>query len=338
MRLKDIASELGISVSTVSRTLNHPELNAAGPELTRRILEIAARGNYSPDPIARRLQSPQDIPQEENLYVLIARPPAEVRNDPFYYIISSSIASEAALCRREIRCTYSVPDTGMHGLLADFVPEAPGDVIILGRFPISLLPRLRSLFRHIVYVGLNRIPDDCDQVICDGYEAMQDAISHLYQMGHELVGFIGAEPEEHRYRGFMRGAELLGLPREHVSMVSTAPLSMDSGYHGMLRLLAQASRPTGVVCANDMVAIGALQACRDNGLRVPEDISLIGMDDIPSIRYVEPKLTTIHVPMEEMGRMAVRILQDRIRNSRTVPCRLMLPYSILEQESCRALT
>lgn len=335
MRLKDIANELGVSISTISRALNHPELNAAGPELTQRILAVAEREGYSPDPIARRLRQPLVDSSADNLYVLIARPQAEVKDDPFYNTISTSISREASACRRVIRCTYSVPDSGLEGLLTNFMPEIPGDVIIIGRFSPALMPALRSVFRHIVYVGINRLDVDCDQVLCDGYEAAQAALSHLYGLGHRCFGFIGAEPEE-RSRGFLRGAERLALPEDSFFTEQTDMLSLDGGYRGMCSLLRRAPQVTGVICANDMVAIGALQACKDQGLRVPEDLSLIGIDDVPSIRFVEPKLTTIHVPMEEMGRLAVRALQDRVYGVRTLPVRFMTPYTLIERDSCRA--
>ena len=336
MRLKDIAAELGVSVSTVSRALNHPELNAAGPELTQRILSIASRENYMPDPVALRLKSTRCGDQVDNLYILIARPQAEVKDDPFYNTLITSITREAGVYRRVIRCIYSVPDGGLEEMLPGFAPEAPGDVIVLGRFSSSLLPALRSAFNHIVCLSLNRLDVDCDQVICDGYEAVQDALSYLYRLGHRCFAFIGAEREQ-RHMGFLRGMEKLGYAPGSYTVEQMEGLSMDSGYRGMEHLLQTMPAVTGVVCANDMIAIGALQACKDQGYRVPDDLSLIGMVDIPNGRFVEPKLTTIHVPMEEMGRIAVRALQEQMLGLRTLPLRLMVPYHIIERNSCKAL-
>ena len=102
----------------------------------------------------------------------------------------------------------------------------------------------------------------------------------------------------------------------------------------MKELMERGSGLTAVICANDMTAVGALRACKELGIRVPEELSLIGINDIPNVRYVQPKLSSIHVPLDEMGKLAVRVLADRISGGHTLPIKVSLPYYIVERASC----
>ena len=105
----------------------------------------------------------------------------------------------------------------------------------------------------------------------------------------------------------------------------------------MLRLLDSAPDVTAVFCANDMVSIGALRACRDRNIRVPDDISLIGCNDVENVQYTSPMLSSVHVPLEEMGKMAVRILLDRVDGGHSSKLKVELPYSIIKRGSCKKL-
>jgi hypothetical protein len=109
---------------------------------------------------------------------------------------------------------------------------------------------------------------------------------------------------------------------------------MDGGLQGMKQLLSQNRNITAVICANDMTAIGALRACKELGVQVPDEISIIGINDIPNVRYVQPKISSIHVPLDEMGKMAVRTLADRINGGHQLPVKISLPYHIVERASC----
>ncbi len=336
MTLKEIAKEAGVAISTVSRVLNHPEQNAASPEVRERILAIANRAGYVPNESARKLQNRQPPPLRcQRVYVLIACPPGEVQGDPFFITIASSIEQEISAHRLTIADTYSFADLSNPSFLEHFPSESAGALIVIGRFDPALLKTLRKRFEHIVYVGLNRLKADCDQVLCDGYEAMQEAVRYLVELGHRRIGFLGAEPEG-RYQGFLRAIHENGLDDCLDAVVQTDVLSMDGGYSGMQALIQRRPRLTAVVCANDMTAIGALQACKDAGLRVPEDVSLIGMEDIANVRFVEPKLTTIHAPLEEMGVFAARLLISRTEGRHTLPLRVMVPFHIVERESCQS--
>lgn len=334
MTLKEIAKEAGVSISTVSRVLNQPNTKAASPKVQERIWEIVRKSGYVPNPVARELKaSVQRQPAMRSIYGLIACPPGEVRDDPFFTRIIASIEQEAMRSNFVLRYTYSMLEFQSSDNLNRSCEEPSDSLIIVGRFQPALLTGLKKRFRNIVYVGLNNLDADCDQVLCDGFFAVRDAVEYFYKQGHRGIAFIGAE-KEGRYLGYGEGMRLCGLPHRPEHLVQIETLSMDGGLQGMKRLLEQSDNITAVICANDMTAIGALRACKELEIRVPEQISLIGINDIPSVRYVQPKLSSIHVPLDEMGKLAVRVLSDRICGGHTLPIKVNLPYHIVERSSC----
>ena len=334
MTLKEIAKEAGVSISTVSRVLNQPNSKAASPKVQERIWAIVRRSGYVPNPVARELKAAN--PQQsvmQSIYGLIACPPGEVRDDPFFTRIIASIEQEAFHQNFSLKYTYSMLEFQDAADLSRSPGYETESLIIVGRFQPSILPGLQKRFRNIVYVGLNNLEIDCDQVLCDGYFAMRDAVRYFYERGHRSIGFIGAE-QEGRYWGYLEGLRLCGLPMRPECLVQVDTLSMDGGLQGMKELMERGSGLTAVICANDMTAVGALRACKELGIRVPEELSLIGINDIPNVRYVQPKLSSIHVPLDEMGKLAVRVLADRISGGHTLPIKVSLPYYFVGGASC----
>lgn len=334
MTLKEIARQANVSVSTVSRVLNNPNSSAASAALRTQIMDIAKRSNYTPNTYAKSLRiGKRSACTQQPVYVLIACPLGEVRGDPFFITIAQAIQQTIAENNLSLGDTYSIADLNSEAFFERLNPPQASALIIVGRFSPEVYALLKKKFDSIVYVGINRLNVDCDQVICDGYEAIQESVKYLYVLGHRRIGFIGAE-KEGRYRGFIRSIQKLGLTDCMDAIVQTDILSMDGGYSGMKQLIEKYEGLTAVACANDMTAIGALQACKDMGLNVPKDISLVGLQDIPNTRFSEPKLTTIHAPLEDMGEMAARTLIDKLQGKHSLPLRIMLPFHIVERDSC----
>ena len=113
--------------------------------------------------------------------------------------------------------------------------------------------------------------------------------------------------------------------------------SMEHGYTAMTSILRQEKRPTAVFCMNDYLAIGAIRAVHDLGLKCPEDISILGVDDIEAASYTTPKLTTIHTPMDELGNLASKLLIDRIEGGHEIFTKIHLPFKVIERESCKRI-
>lgn len=335
MSLKDIANEVGVSVSTVSRVLNSERTSAASKPLQEKIWAAARRQGYTPNAAARALKNSADPKPAEPvklLYCMFACPPHETKDDPFFTKLTSVIEREAFKQGYILHYTFSAVDLDSPILLNTFAASPSDALIILGRFDAPLLRRVRKYFKKIVYVGLNRLDVKCDQVVCDGYRAAQTAVDYLYSLGHRKIGFVGCQ--EGRCQGFCDAMARLGLPLEERFLSNEIVLSMEGGYQGLQQLLDQAPDVTAVFCANDITAIGALRAAKDRGLKLPRDLSILGMNNIENVQYTSPMLASINVPLEEMGKTAVRVLMDRFDGGHTSNVVVEFPYTLVKRESC----
>lgn len=337
MRLKDIAAAVGVSISTVSRVLNDPYSSAASPETQELIWKVARDGGYIPNPIARELQAGNaaaTAAENRVICCMIATDPKEYKDDAFYSVLTSSIRAEALRNNYIVEYYFYGADQEKREPMPSRSKNVRG-LIILGRFRVEILPELIDKFRNIVYIGSKSIRARCDRVVCDGYDAMLEVVKCYHENGHRFIGYIGA-PDDRRIDGYKAALREYGLPLKHEYVVDSISLSSDEGYISMLRLLDNidpAQRMTAVVCANDVTAIGALAACKERGIRVPEDINIIGMNDIEITRYVSPTLTTVHVPMDEMGAYATRLLIDRINGGHQQSLEVRFPFWIVTRES-----
>jgi DNA-binding LacI/PurR family transcriptional regulator len=171
----------------------------------------------------------------------------------------------------------------------------------------------------------------------DNYQAAFDATDHLLGLGHRRVGLIvgprsGILRARRRFDGYAAALEARGIPYDPSLVIERQP-SMLNGKEAMSRLLHLSKPPTAVFAASDFLAIGALAAVREAGLQVPQDISVMGFDDIEFANYCNPPLTTVRVPGQEIGRMAVSLLMDLIAEG-PPPRRLCLDTQLVLRKSC----
>ncbi len=337
--LKEIAAEAGVSISTVSRVLNNKSPNAASPAVQERIWEIARRNGYLPNRDAQALKHCHDKSGPAPLrpiYCLIACSPEEVRDDPFFNHALASVGQAAFQRGYVLAYTFYASDPNGSLPVSDFQNLTSDCLVVIGRFSKELYQKLTRKFKKIVYLGWNDLNLKCDGIICDGGAAAKEAVRYLHSLGHRSIGFIGTDQKEARYRGYLEGLHELGLSPDPKNIACRPVLSCESGMQCMTQLLEQGTDATAIYCANDTTAIGVLRACKEHGLRVPEDISIMGANDIETVQYISPMLTTIRIPLDEMGRMATHLLTDRIEGGHTLPVKVFFPFEIVCRESCGA--
>ncbi len=259
-----------------------------------------------------------------------ARTPAD---NPFFSEVVRAIEQQALKMGYVVVAVYTLLDFQNKELLEKVASVSTDGVIVVGRFDERMRAFFDRTYKYLVYTGLNSMSSDIDQVISDGYTAAEAAVRYLYSLGHRRIGYIGETDDEVRYDSYCATLHNLGLPYD-ATLVCSCPIEKKGGFEGAKRMLANAKqKPTAVFCANDITAIAVIQCFLQEGMKVPEDISVMGIDNIDVAQYMNPMLTTVEVPKVELGKNAVRLLIDRIENGKTIPMTIKLPYRLIVRES-----
>jgi LacI family transcriptional regulator len=191
--------------------------------------------------------------------------------------------------------------------------------------------------RQLAVVVLARPGVGRADVVCsENRESAFALAAHLIGHGHRQIAFIGdpaSSPDAaERWQGFRGAHRKLGLPLPMRPVVS--PFREVEGRSAALQALATPSRPTALFCANDEIAMGAYAAAAELGLTIPTDVAITGWDDIPVARFLAPRLTTVRQPLSEIGKLATRLLLERIMAKRQRPTSIVLPTEIIIRSSC----
>lgn len=335
MTLKEIAKEAGVSISTVSRVVNKNSPGAASKEVQDKIWAIVRRTGYTPNASARTLKmgDGHDLPGASRSIACLFARTTDTVTDLFFTSLSRSIEQEAFKRSYVLKYSFSSFDINHPNTFRLISDNHVDGVVILGRCDKQLLKILKTYFNHVVYTGLNNLDAKYDQIICDGKLAATAAVNYLLELGHKKIAYIGETKEENRYLGYqsaLSGANIT-FRREYTINI---PLSLEGGYQGAKRLIRSGCDATAYFCSNDITAIGAMRAFQEAGLSIPGDISLISIDDIDTAQYLNPMLTTVHIPVEEMGQMTAKILIDRIEGGHRLPIKMDLPFYIAVRDSC----
>lgn len=335
MTLKEIAQEAGVSISTVSRVINQNSKSAASKEVQNRIWDIVRRTGYTPNSMARDLKKGishhADAPSR-SIACLFARTTDTV-TDLFFSSLARSIEQEAFKRNYVLKYSFSSFDINHPNTFRLITDNHVDGVVILGRCDKALLKLLKKYFNYVAYTGLNALDAKYDQIICDGRQAAYAATKHLIQLGHRRIAYIGETEAENRFSGFCDAISehRLSKRKEYIANVI---LSSEGGYQGAKGLLEHGCDATAFFCCNDITAIGAMRAFQEAGLRIPEDVSVISIDDIDTAQYLNPMLTTVHIPVDEMGKMTAKTLIDRIEAGHQLPVKISLPFYIAVRDSC----
>lgn len=331
MSIKEVAKVAGVSPSTVSRVVNGGICTAASEETQKRIWEAVRQVGYSPNHHARSLRKPTSkITPQLEIDCVYARKAGPFL-DPFFTTLMHAAEMEAVRLGYVMRYYYSVDDI-REGSFSVATAET-SSAIILGRPSPDALEIIQSSYSNFVFSGLNELSAEVDQVLCSGYRASEMCVEYLASLGHRKISYLGETVNEQRFEGFCKAMEKLGV-KDYEDYVVETPFTPMGGYVAAHELLSKNQEFTAILCANDMSAMGALKALKEHKLKVPRDVSLIGINDMETVRYLDPMLTTIHVPLEEMGKMTIKLLSDRIEGGHRTPTKIVIPGSLITRESC----
>jgi LacI family repressor for deo operon, udp, cdd, tsx, nupC, and nupG len=328
----DIAKHVGVSAGTVSRALSRPE--KVLPATRERIEQAAAALGYVPNTIARTLKT------QRSGKILVTVP--DIANPFFAQILQGAEeTAQAADYAVLLGDTQHQPDREERYAQMLRRNEADGLIVLGHRLPPTAREIVKQLGPHAPVVnGCEFDPAlGIPSVHIDNAAAARAAMEHLYGLGHERIAVVGGPPDNPLHQQRLEGAKRAAKARGRLRQLTLVPgdFSVESGYAAARQLLGQgAGTPTAAFCFSDQMALGVLAACRDLGLSVPQDFSIVGFDDLVSSRYLNPPLTTISQPMREIGIRAVKILLAIIdgvdvQHRQTLDFALMLRGSTAER-------
>lgn len=328
MSLKEIAKRAGVSVSTVSRVLNQSSYKCASSETKDKIWAIARELDYLPDQNARNLKLGESKSKEKFTISVISARFENLNTDPFFQELFRSIEEEALLQDCTISGVYNAQDLFKD---SNLISKKSG-IILLGRCSNELLTKLTKQYKFIVSVGRNTTNYAVDEVICDGLAAAEEAMQYLISMGHKKIAYVGDCSYEIRYLGYCQSLMNHRLPLDYNYVIPTNQ-TLEEGYLAMQRILEMKCRPEAIFCANDITAIGLLSAYHDTGIKnyIP---SIISIDNIKAAQETTPLLSTVDIPKNDMGRLAVTILLHRMKGRHSEHIKVNLPCKLILRESC----
>jgi LacI family transcriptional regulator len=330
--IRDVARRSGVSSMTVSRVINRSE--RVSPETRRRVEQAIAELGYVPSRLARGL-----IRQKTGTLSLIV---PDVAN-PFFTLIvrgAEDVARRADY--RIILCDTRADLTIEREVIEEMIAHRVEGIAIA---PVS--DRSRSHLRRLAQFGVPFVLIDrtvagveCDVVVGDSAAGARRLVEHLISLGHRRIGFIVESDEvstaRDRHQGYVQALAAAGLPFEP-GLVIRSTVDPNGGFDGMRRLLELEDPPTAVFTVNNLVAVGAIEAVRANGLEVPQDMALVCFDDIEYASRLYPFLTVMAQPAETLGALGTQLLLDRIEGRAPDQSRVVvLPARFIVRRSCGA--
>ena len=331
--MADIARLAGVSVSTVSRALNDSPLI---PEETKeRIRRIARTYNYELHVGARNLR----LQRTQTIAAVIPFGETSDRqvSDPFYLEIIGAIANK--LAEYDYDLLISRAHAADEGWYQRYVlgKRVDGLIIIGRKLNDRGIAKLVELGANFVVWGPPLPGQRYVSVGSDGVSGAAQAVRHLIQLGRRRIAFIGGDEDETetwlRRRGYEQELQRAGLPLD-ANLIAYAHFTSESGYFAMRQLLARAPDIDGVFVCSDLMAVAAMEALRQEGRDVPNDVSIVGYDDIPLAAHCSPPLTTVRQQIRRGGMLLASKLIDLIEGRQVES--VTLPVELIIRESCGA--
>lgn len=326
--INDVAAEAGVSLGTVSRVINNDV--HVKKETRDRVLNVIENMNYIANRQARSLAGGKT----NSIGVLVPD-----LGTGYIGEIARGIDAELSLADLDLilYTTHRTPTKEANYVTNLASGMVDGLLLVLPRQPKDFIDIM--IQRHFPFVLIDHqgTGSDCPAVGATNWSGGYSATEYLIQLGHKRIGFITGSMDLgcalDRLAGYRSALRTYHI-EEDSDLIFEGDFFQDDGLAGASVLLDLPQPPTAIFASNDVMAMGVMDAVRNRGLRVPEDISVIGFDNIPQSALVRPALTTIHQPLEKMGRVATQLLLNLLRHPEKESERIELPTRLVIRESC----
>lgn len=327
--IKDIAELANVSITTVSRVLNYDETLSVPTETKKRVFEAAEELSYVTS-IKKRSKKRMKV----GIYYSYSL--EEELEDPYYLSIRLSV--EKKLTREDMNITR------IHSMEKKEDLKGLDGILCLGMFKKEEIRKIEESGIPCVFVDSSPNEDVFDSVVIDFVKSTKKVLDYLMELGHTQIGFIGGtdsdvgdvqtrDLRQDVYESFMKEKNL--FRNDYVKIGGYTPTD---GYRLSKEILSMKDRPTALFVANDSMAVGCYKAANDQGLKIPDDLSIVGFNDISTAQYMMPPLTTTKLYTEFMGETAVELIKERIATGRAICMRITIPTKLILRESTKKLS
>lgn len=344
--ITDIAREAAVSISTVSRVLNYDPTLSVTEDTKRKIFEAAEKLNYTKykkkqkkNDEKQTSSTTQSLQKDPSIGVIQWRSDDEELDDIYYMSIRLGVEKRAEELGYNVLKISQIDEQSV---------AAVDGLIAIGKFTQETVEKLNKLHPNLCVIGSNFPLDDYDSVNTDFSQATELALQHLFDLGHKKIAYIGAEesdnlygyrryktPTTNTYLDMMQAYQL--FDQDYFILKENSQLDVKTAEDLTTEALSKwgTKLPTAILAANDAFAIGVIHSLKEQGLKVPEEISVMGINDISISQYVSPPLSSVHAFTEEMGEVGVNLLHKRIA-SPGIAKRLFLSTELVVRQSTAA--
>ena len=330
-KLTDVAEAAGVSIATVSRVLNNRV--DVSEETRQRVLDAIEQVGYSGSPAAR-----QKARQAVKTIALIVH---TVDNEYWGEVIHG-LADELDPTAHQLTLHLTKAQTKRETNAIRIARQTGADGFLIVNPQTSEDKLLKLLGNRIPFILIDYYPEQATTpcVRATNWQGTHQATDYLISLGHRRIGVISGREYDKvvitRKRGYYSAIHEAGISTDEALMID-GDYSWLSGFRAMNKLLSLPEGPTAVLVFSDTMVIGAIEAVRMASLNIPQDISIIGFDDVPTIQQIHPPLTVVRQPLYQMGQMAAQMLTTLMDGQPLVSPQLVLPTQLIERESCRSI-
>lgn len=326
----DVAQKAGVSLATVSRVMN--KNTNVGEKTRQKVLAAMAELDYRPNTFAQSLASNSS----NSVGVLVSQ-----LDGPYYGPMMAEIESSLRAANKHVIIAVGHSDAVQEKNSVEFLLGRGCDALILDVEAVSdqYLIELSQGTTPIVLINryIDAISERCIYLNNElgGYLATR----HVLELGHRQIAYVSGPKRKHdaneRLEGHKKALAEFGVAWQP-SLLVEGDYKEDGGVLAMQHLLQSGEKFTAVVCANDQMVSGAISVCLEQGIRVPQDLSFVGYDNIPFARYISPKLTTVNNPIHEMGKMAALwLLRNIYKNDQIAVASIFAPELVIRESAIR---
>nr|WP_111741949.1 DNA-binding transcriptional regulator CytR [Leminorella richardii] len=327
--MRDVAVQAGVSAATVSRTLMMPDKVSA--QTRDRVEQAIAQTGYIP-------VSQNKIARQKGSRILLVM--AQDITDPFSTDVMQGIQETAEIFGYTVLFLDNRQQSVDWETLSPIMRQVDGAVLLGARFPFGLSAEERALCPPMVmaneYLPELKLPT----IHIDNLTAAFNAVLYLQHLGHCRIACICGPSQLHlshyRQQGYIQALQRGGIAIEK-SYILEGPLTFESGASALSQLMALPQPPSAIFCHSDIVAIGAIHQAKQQGLKVPQDLSVIGFDDISMAKYADPPLTTVAQPRYQIGKQAVQMLLELLEGNPEKRGSILLDSELIVRDSTAPL-